>query len=169
MIYLKEANKEDVDKEYAFFQSIGSENGFMNPFEGMNYETFCTRGLTKILNASNIEFLKPGRVPMTYFFLWNDDEIVGVFKIRHELNDQLRNGSGHIGFGILPQYRRLGYATKGLALALEKCRTILSKDTTEVYLSCFKNNIGSLKAQLNNKAYIHHEDEDMYYTRIKIR
>ena len=82
---------------------------------------------------------------MTYFFLWDGDEIVGVFKIHHKLSDQLRNCSGHIRFGILSQYRCRGYATKGLTLTLKKCHTILPKDTTEVYLSCFKNNVGSLK------------------------
>ena len=38
----------------------------------------------------------------------------------------------------------------------------------EAYLSVDKDNPGSLKAQLNNGAYIHHEDETEYYTRIKL-
>lgn len=37
----------------------------------------------------------------------------------------------------------------------------------EIYLSVHKENIASLKAQLKNGAYIHHEDEKEYYTRIK--
>ena len=32
-----------------------------------------------------------------------------------------------------------------------------------------KHNLASLKTMLKNNAYIHHEDEDHYYTRIKIR
>lgn len=37
----------------------------------------------------------------------------------------------------------------------------------EIYMAVHKENVGSLKAQLANGAYIHHEDENEYYTRIK--
>lgn len=63
-------------------------------------------------------------------------KIVGLFKIRHYLNDFLRKGAGHIGYGILPEYRGKGYAKKGLVLAIEKCKEIIKEN--EIYLSVHK-------------------------------
>ena len=36
----------------------------------------------------------------------------------------------------------------------------------ELYLSVNKSNPASLRVQLHNGAYIHHEDDEHYYTRI---
>lgn len=169
MLYLKELNVESSKQEYEFFKHMPSEHGFENEYENISYRDFITHSIKERLDASKGINLKPGFVPDTYYFLWNDNEIVGLFKIRHYLNDFLRTGPGHIGYGILPKYRNKGYASKGLALALEKCKKLLPEDETEVYFSVHKNNPASLKAQLNNQAYIHHESETEYYTRIKIR
>ena len=87
-----------------------------------------------------------------YYFLWDDDKIVGLFKIRHYLNEFLANGPGHIGYSILSDFRGNGYATKGLRLAIDKCKKIICED--EIYLSVHKNNPISLKVQKNNGAYI---------------
>ena len=46
-------------------------------------------------------------------------------------------------------------------------KDIIEED--EIYMSVRKENRASLKVQLNNGAYIHHEDDKEYYTRIKIR
>ena len=37
----------------------------------------------------------------------------------------------------------------------------------EIYMSVHKDNPASLKVQMKNGAYIHHEDEQEIYTRIK--
>ena len=39
----------------------------------------------------------------------------------------------------------------------------------EVYMSTRLDNIASLKVQLHNNAYIHHTDNEHYYTRIRIK
>lgn len=101
----------------------------------------------------------------TEYFLWVDDKIAGLFRIRHYLNDFLKNGPGHIGYGIRKEYRGKGYATEGLKLAIEKAWTIIPEE--EIYLSVQKSNPASLQVQLKNGAYIHHEDEREYYTRIR--
>lgn len=44
--------------------------------------------------------------------------------MRHKLNETLRNGAGHIGYGISPNYRKKGYATQGLALVLQEAKKI---------------------------------------------
>lgn len=111
--------------------------------------------------------LPKGYVPDTYYFLWDDDKIVGLFKIRHYLNEFLANGPGHIGYSILSDFRGNDYATKGLRLAIDKCKKIICED--EIYLSVHKNNPISLKVQKNNGAYIVGKTEKEYLTRIKIR
>ena len=45
--------------------------------------------------------------------LVDEDVYVGVFNLRHCLNDFLREGPGHIGYCISEKYRGRGYATKG--------------------------------------------------------
>ena len=83
--------------------------------------------------------------------------------MRHYLNDALRSGGGHIGYGILEKYRGRGYATKCLELTIEKARELVAED--ELYLSVHKDNPASLRVQEKNGAYIQHLDEKEYYTR----
>ena len=166
MLYLKEANFEDAEKEYEYIRDLPEdENGFMNSDYNISKKDFVEIALPRYINHSKGIDLPDGWVPSTTFFLWNDDEIVGLFRIRHYLNDHLRNGAGHIGYGIGKQHRGKGYATEGLRLTLEKAWNIIKED--EVYISVHKDNPASLKVQIKNGAVIHHEDEKEYYTRIK--
>lgn len=168
MLYLKQANREDIDEEYkAVSQFSRFENGFENIFYGMSKASFASKGINTLEDLAAGKKLKSYQVPETYFFLWDDNTIVGLFKIRHYLNDALRNGAGHIGFGIIPQYRNRHYATEGLKLALEECKKLVKED--EVYMACYKWNRPSIQVQLNNGARIVKEDEGIYHTRIKIR
>lgn len=165
-MYLKACNLEDAKQEYAFFQAIQSEHGFVNDYYGISYESFINEVIPQRLNAQKGIGLNEGWVPDTHFFLWDEEVIVATFRIRHYLTDTLANGAGHIGYGVHPSYRGLGYATKGLHLAIEQAKNIIKED--EIYMSCHKDNPASLHVQLNNGAYIHHEDDVEYYTRIKV-
>lgn len=108
-----------------------------------------------------------GFVPETFYFLWDDDIIIGLFRIRHYLNESLRNGSGHIGYGILKEYRNMGYATKGLALAIEEAKKIILED--ELYMRLQKTNTASLNVMLKNGAYVVKETEREIFTRIRVK
>lgn len=155
----------DLQKAYELYRTFDAdENGFINPAYGMSFEEF-KEYVQNVKNSAYSIGLKEGYVPDTSFVLSDNDVYVGVFKLRHYLNDILRAGSGHIGFGISKAYRGKGYASNGLALVIEEARQIIPED--EIYMSVNKNNTPSLKAQLKNGAYIHHEDEGKYYTRIK--
>lgn len=168
MLYLKEANLEDWQKEYeAIKQMPKNENGFENEYYDKTEEEFKDQVIPELINHSKGIGLPDGYVPDTYYFLWDNDKIVGLFKIRHYLNEALAKGPGHIGYGILPEFRGKGYATKGLKLAIDKCKEIIPED--EIYFSVHKDNPVSLKVQQNNGAYIVGETEEKYLTRIKIR
>ena len=61
---------------------------------------------------------RPGRVPATFLVAQVGAELVGRVSIRHELNEYLTNVGGHIGYGVRPAYRGLGYGTEILRQAL---------------------------------------------------
>lgn len=168
MLYLKKANLEDIDKEYeAIISFPEDENGFKNQYFNISKEEFKEKVLPKIINNSKGIDLKEGWVPCTYYFLWKDEEIIGLYKVRHFLNDRLKNEAGHIGYGIIKEYRGKGYATEGLKLAIEELKKITTDD--EIYLFCNTDNIASLKAQIKNGAYIVKQDNNKTHTRIKIK
>lgn len=167
MVYLKEANVDDAEMEYKFIKDTPRyENGFENKYSDFSYEDFIYAALPKLINLSKGIEVPKGYVPETFYFLWDNSNIVGLFKIRHYLTESLRNGAGHIGYCIHKNYRHKGYATKGLELAIEKAKDIIKEN--EIYLSVHIDNSASLKVQMNNGAYIHHSDEIEHYTRIKI-
>ena len=125
MLYLKELNLEDIKKEYEFIKNTPkNENGFTNPYFGVTFEEFKNIKLPQIINYSKGIDLPEGFVPETQYFLWDDEKIVGWFRLRHYLNDFLREGAGHIGYGIGKDYRGKGYANEGLKLTIEKAWVI---------------------------------------------
>ncbi len=167
MLYLKLINENDIIEEHKAISNIPAlENGFKNKYYGCSFNEFKNEILNTLINYAKGKDLPNGYVPCSYMFLWEDNTIVGLFKIRHFLNEKLKNGAGHLGFCVLKDFRRKGYATKGLKLAIDECKKII-KDQ-ELYMSVLKDNVGSLKAQLNNGAKIVNENDDHFFTRIKL-
>ena len=167
MIYLKEINFEDRKEEYLFIKKLPEdENGFLNPYYYESEDSFYKVIIPRLIKYSNGINLPPLKVPETYFFLWDDNKIVGLFKIRHYLNDNLKVSGGNLSYGILKEYRNKGYATTGLKLAIQKCREIIRED--DIHMSLHKNNYYSLKVMLNCGAYVYSETENEYLTKIKI-
>lgn len=166
-LYLKAANTEDWQQEYEFLQAIpADENGFENGYHGMTPEQFRTQALPEMMASARGENLPEGFVPQTNFFLWKQNRIVGMFKVRHYLNDALRNGAGHIGYSIAPEYRGSGYAKAGLCLALRELRKLAPAEETHAYLSCNIDNDASLAVQLSCGGIVHHKDKTQQYVRI---
>lgn len=129
---LKPANEVDWKEELGLFQAIPAiENGFSHSFAFTDDVEFREAALPRLIAESNAENIGPasGRVPQTYYFLWDGDEIVGVFKLRHRLNDELRQRCGHVGYSIHPNLRGRGYATAGLSRLIKEARRIVQEDT----------------------------------------
>ena len=165
MIFLKPANRENIEKEWEFQRSIpADDNSFINEYSGISRVDFDSALDTMIAQSEGRE-LPEGYVPQTVYYLWDGDTIVGTFHFRHYLCDSLAEGAGHIGYYIAPEYRGNGYGTKGLKLLLDEIRSAVKED--EFYLRVNRDNPASLKVMLNNGGYIHHEDENKYYVRIK--
>lgn len=166
LLCLKLANENDIEKEYMFVRDMPvDENGLLNEWHDILREEFKNKALKTMVNFEKGRGLPVGYVPETFLFLWNKDEIIGQFRIRHYLCESLKEGSGHIGYFIGKESRGKGYGTKGLRLALQVAKNIIPED--EIYLRVNKDNPASLHVMLNNGGYIHHEDNDKYYVRIK--
>lgn len=166
MLYLKEANLEDAEQEYLFVKDIPeNENGFTNEWAFAKQEDFNKKALSMMIAYSKGEQLPDGFVPETYLFLWNDNFIVGQFRIRHYLCESLRNGAGHIGYYIQKEYRGKGFAKEGLRLTLDIARTIIPEN--EIYLRVMKDNVASLRVMLHNGGSIYKEDKKYNYVQIR--
>ena len=87
--------------------------------------------------------LPAGYVPETFLFAFSGPRIVGRVAIRHTLNAFLEREGGHIGIVVVPEFRRRGYATQMLALALRVAREQLGID--HVLVTCAEDNLGSIR------------------------
>ena len=110
----------------------------------------------RYIQSLDLQAPREGLVPdSTYFCLDTDrDRVVGAVNIRHFLNERLLLDGGHIGDGIRPSERGNGYATKMIALALEKCRAL---GIRRVLMVCDKENAASAKTIRNNGGILENE------------
>jgi predicted acetyltransferase len=79
-------------------------------------------------------------VPGTFLMAEAGGAVVGRVSVRHELNEWLANEGGHIGYGVLRQHRRRGYATEILQQALVVARAV---GVDRVLGTCDDHNLGS--------------------------
>lgn len=92
--------------------------------------------------------LLPDHVPSTFLFAFKGQRIVGRVSIRHMLNDFLLRVGGHIGYVVVPQFRRQGHATAILRLALHIAHEKLG--IRRVLVTCDDDNVGSIRTIENN-------------------
>lgn len=164
---LKEIDTLHAKEEYELFSTMPKdEKGFENEYAGIGFEEFKTKAIPAMLEMGQGKNLPSGYVPASTYILWLDGVPVGVFKLRHYLNDFLRQGPGHLGYGIRKEYRGHGLASQGLTLAIEKAKSIIPE--SELYLACHKDNPASLRVMQKNGGYLDHEDEKEYYVRIPL-
>ncbi|UDY24523.1 GNAT family N-acetyltransferase [Nocardioides sp. Kera G14] len=97
-----------------------------------------------IVSAHLMDTSRPapqGRVHATQFWVTDDeDRLVGFLHMRHELNENLIDRGGHVGYGIRPSRRREGHASAALGLALEHLKAL---GVDRVLVTCDDDNVAS--------------------------
>jgi predicted acetyltransferase len=106
--------------------------------EGMPFRRY----LEVLAEQERGENLPPNHVPSTFLFAFAGARIVGRVSIRHTLTPELERVGGHIGYVVVPEFRRQGYATRILRQSLQIART---QGLTRVLVTADDDNIGSIK------------------------
>lgn len=132
--------------KYQFIQYVQDykENGekeYFDMYKGST-EDFDAYVDNLINNAKGLG-LPEGWVPCSTYWLVDNNNILGIIRIRHELNSGfLRNIGGHIGYDIAPSKRKNGFGKLILNLGLEKAKAM---NISCALLTCKSDNYGSAK------------------------
>jgi predicted acetyltransferase len=87
------------------------------------------------------------QVPSTVFWYVSGEHYLGTLVIRHRLTPELAEAGGHVGYHIVPAWRRQGHATRMLAAGLDECRRL---GLRRVLLTCDIENEASRRVILAN-------------------
>jgi predicted acetyltransferase len=102
----------------------------------------------RLLRESDPATLLPaGLVHCTYWWIVEDDEVLGAIALRHELNDFLLRAGGHIGYGVRPSARRRGLASYALGAVLPHAAKL---GLPRVLVTCTVDNEGSRRVIEHN-------------------
>jgi predicted acetyltransferase len=107
--------------------------------EGMPFRRF----LEVLADQQRGVDLPSNHVPSTFLFAFVGPRIVGRVSIRHALNTLLERVGGHIGYVVVPEFRRRGYATEMLRQSIEIARKRLG--IGRILVTCDDGNIGSIR------------------------
>lgn len=86
------------------------------------------------------EHIPEGWVRSGLFAAFDQGDLVGRVSLRYELNEGLLQVGGHIGYGVIPEYRRLGVARALCKFGLQELR---EAEIEHALVTCDSDNIAS--------------------------
>ena len=126
---LRKINTQDAAAQWEYTTALpADENGLTNPYHGVSFDEYKEKVLPELISYEHPVHMPDWFVPETYYYLWDEDRLIGEFRIRHHLTDTLRNGSGHIGYSIRKEERGKGYGTAGLKLTVQIAKNIIPEE-----------------------------------------
>ena len=142
-----------IDQIYNYRDSFIKNKEFIHGSSSLEIYSDLNEWFKKLEIMENINTVPACHVPSsTYLLITEDDILIGMVSIRHNLNDNLKIIGGHIGYSIHPKYRKKGYGTVQLSLALEECKKL---NINKALITCSSTNIGSKKIiEKNNGKYL---------------
>ncbi len=157
MYKLIKPTKEYKEKYLDYVKDWGDQS--MTPLTSDIKEMEYDELLNYFYQAEHDINLPRGYVPdSNYFFIDENNEILGFVNIRHYLNDILLRIRGHIAYGIKPSKRGQGLSKIMLKLALEKAK---EKGINRVLMVCDKSNRASAKTIIANGGILENEVYDV--------
>lgn len=150
-------DKDDILKFKEEFISSGQKMAGVSGLDKLEFEEW----FEKIINERNKETCGEGRVPSTLFLTIRkeDEKIVGIVQVRHELSEYLLNYGGHIGDCVRPSEQGNGYATEQIGLALNFCKKI---NLDRVLITCKQDNVASARTIIKNGGELENEVPNEY-------
>lgn len=92
-------------------------------------------------------------VQETMLLAFADARIVGRVAIRHRLTPALERCGGHVGYAVVPEFRRRGYATRLFDMSLRMAVDQIGIDP--ILVTCGDANVGSTRVIERNGGVLH--------------
>ena len=148
MITLKRPTKEYESEATDFKQEfLNHGESTINGSELLDRMESYDEWLKSVTDNASSETVNPSWVVTdTFFALDDNDRIVGIIDLRHELNDFLKD-FGNSGYSVRPSARRKGYATEMLKLIIQRAAEI---GMEKLQLSVERSNEASVKTITKN-------------------
>jgi len=116
--------------------------------DGQSFREYIA-GLNKYENPAS---LPPDKVlQISFWFLNENDILIGNSRMRLSLNEYLLNIGGHIGYDVSPEHRRKGYGTEILQLTLIEAA---KHNIDRVLVTCNEDNLLSRKVIENTSGIL---------------
>ncbi len=140
-IILRELQSQDEISFLNWLNDWQGENSSWATFAwepGMSHQDH----LQRLFDQKDKNKIPSDRVPSTMLYAFVDSEIVGRLNIRHELNTNLMQRGGHVGYAVNPKHRKKGYASEIFRQGLFFCKTL---GLNKILVTCGNHNVPSWK------------------------
>jgi predicted acetyltransferase len=127
------------EPQLVYAQEVMARENFAFAFDFTRWANFAL-WLLKVEEQQQGKNLQSWQVPGTFELALVGEQVAGRLSVRHRLNDQLMNKGGHIGYGVLPEFRHQGV---GKALMRRGLEIAASLGIARALVTCDDDNVPS--------------------------